>query len=229
VSVVLSNLGDQAVLARLPDEDATLAYAEALRLAELPGVFDVVQSFRSVAAFYDPQITTGEELTARMAALRPVAVSQVGRRFQLPCCYELGADLPAIAAARGLSVDQVIARHSGTEFVVRAIGFCPGFPYMGDLPDELAGMPRLPSPRVRVEPGSVGIAVRWCCLYTLPRPGGWNLIGRTPLLLVDPPSDYFPLRSGDRVRFHPIDRAEFERLKGRRVDGKATEETSKKQ
>src|SRR5205085_9461144 len=100
-----------------------------------------------------------------------------------------------------------------------AIGFCPGFPYLGYLAPELCGVPRLPSPRPRVEPGSVGLTGRQTGLYPLVRPGGWNLIGRTPLELVHLADGYFPLHTGDRVRFRPITADEFDRLCGRRLEG----------
>ena len=96
-------------------------------------------------------------------------------------------------------------------------GFCPGFPYLGYLPDELCGVPRLASPRVRVEPGSVGLTGRQTGLYPLARPGGWNLIGRTPLTVVDVAAGYFPIRPGDRVRFRPVARAEYNTLAGERL------------
>src|SRR5205807_4427751 len=100
---------------------------------------------------------------------------------------------------------------------VYAIGFCPGFPYLGYLPASLSDVPRLPVPRLRVEAGSVGLTGRQTGIYTEARPGGWNLIGRTPLQLVDVADGYFPLRTGDRVRFTRIDEAEFRRLLGQRL------------
>ena len=96
----------------------------------------------------------------------------------------------------------------------------PGFPYLGYLPEKLCGVPRLNSPRIRVEPGSVGLTGRQTGIYPLPRPGGWNLIGRTPLTLVDVADGYFPLRVGDRVRFSRIESSEYERLYGMRLEEK---------
>jgi inhibitor of KinA len=100
---------------------------------------------------------------------------------------------------------------------VYAIGFVPGFPYLGYLPTELCGVGRLPSPRVRVEPGSVGLTGRQTGIYPLPRPGGWNLIGRTPLTIVDVASGFFPLRVGDSVRFERIDEKGYRELEGERL------------
>src|SRR5436305_14219057 len=113
--------------------------------------------------------------------------------------------------------DEVIRLHSETVYSVYAIGFCPGFPYLGYLPERLCGVPRLESPRLRVKAGSVGLTGRQTGIYPEPRPGGWNLVGRTPLVLVDVADGYFPLRTGDRVRFTRIDAAEYRRLKGERL------------
>jgi inhibitor of KinA len=117
----------------------------------------------------------------------------------------------------GRGAEEVIRLHTTTEYTVYAIGFCPGFPYLGYLPAPLCAVPRLPSPRLRVEVGSVGVTGRQTGIYTEPRPGGWNLIGRTPLALVDVADGYFPLRTGDRVRFERIDEAEYRRLEGERL------------
>lgn len=217
--VQLSLLADCAVLARLDSLDETLRYAAAVRAAAIAGVVDVVQSFRAVAAFVDRGAGSAaslESVRAAMAALVPLDDLPPPRRHVVPCCYEFGPDLPAVAAARGLTADRVIELHSAAEFTVAAIGFCPGWPYLVGLPAELSGMPRLARPRTRVPVGSVGIAVQWCGIYTQPKPGGWNLIGRTPLELVHEADDYFPLRPGDRVRFEPIDGGAFARLQGKR-------------
>ena len=132
-------------------------------------------------------------------------------------CYEMQLDLGRVAETTGLSPDQVIEWHAGSEYTVYAIGFVPGFPYLGYLPDALRGVGRLPSPRLRVEPGSVGLTGRQTGVYPLPRPGGWNIVGRTPLTLVDVADGYFPLRVGDRVRFLRIDEMEYGRLEGERL------------
>ena len=96
-------------------------------------------------------------------------------------------DLERVAEHLRLTVAEVIALHSSCDYTVHAIGFAPGFPYLGYLPPPLCGVPRLPAPRLRVEPGSIGLTGRQTGIYPLARPGGWNLIGRTPLVLVEPP------------------------------------------
>jgi len=210
-------LGDQAVLVRLPDEDETLRFAAALRSAEIPGITDVVQSFHTVAAFFDSLATDYPVVRDRVAAIRPSADPPDVRRHEIPCCYEDGPDLRAVAETLGLTTERLIELHSGRDFTVHAIGFSPGFPYLGKLPEELRGLPRLAQPRVRVERGAVGIVDEWSCIYTLPTPGGWNLIGRTPLVIADADDDFFPIRAGDRIRFRRIGRDEFRRLEGKKL------------
>jgi inhibitor of KinA len=213
-------LGDQAALAYFADEAAALHFAARVRAAALPWVIDVVQAYASVAVFFDLGGTHFADVAAVLRGLSVDASAVVpveGRRHVIPCCYELGPDLDAVARQTGLARDDVIRLHSGTEYTVYAIGFCPGFPYLGYLPDPLCGVPRRQTPRVHVEPGSVGLTGRQTGIYTLARPGGWNLVGRTPLQLVDVADAYFPLRTGDRVRFAPITEAEYRRLEGQRL------------
>ena len=143
--------------------------------------------------------------------------SMTGSLHHIPCCYEMQLDLKRVAEHTGLTEEEVIRMHADHDYSIYAIGFAPGFPYLGYLPPELCGVPRLPSPRLRVEPGSVGLTGKETGIYRGVRPGGWNLIGRTPLLLVDAQDGYFPLRVGDRVRFQRIDEAEFGKLLGERL------------
>ena len=140
-----------------------------------------------------------------------------GRLHVIPCCYDLGLDLEHIADHLGISVEDVISQHTGVRYSVYAIGFCPGFPYLGYLPDALTGVPRLASPRLRVEAGSVGLTGRQTGIYTEERPGGWNIVGRTPLELVNVADGYFPLRTGDHIHFQRIGRPEYERRRGERL------------
>ena len=215
----LEPLGDQGVLARRDSEADATRWADAVRRAAPPWLLDVVQAYTAVAVFHDPACV---ELLAAMAWLESLAVEDgetvPGNLHRIPCCYERGPDLTRVAGAIGVSAEEVIRLHTSVEYTIYAIGFCPGFPYLGYLPPELSGIPRLESPRLRVEPGSVGLTGRQTGIYTEPRPGGWCLIGRTPLVLVDVADGYFPLRTGDRVRFDRIDEAEYRRLEGQRLN-----------
>lgn len=215
---ILGPLGDQAVLASCADEDEALRFAAAVRAFNGPWLVDVVQAYATVAAFFDPDRACFAEVNA---ALRDLRLDEVGpppcRLHLVPCCYALNLDLDRVAAATGLSADEVVRLHASVDYTVYAIGFCPGFPYLGYLPPPLCGVPRLAAPRVRVEAGSVGLTGRQTGIYTEDRPGGWNLVGRTPLTLVGVAEGYFPLRTGDRVRFVPVAEAEYQRLKGGRL------------
>jgi inhibitor of KinA len=215
-------LGDQAALVYCADEAAALRYAAAVRRSAAPWLVDVVQAYTSVGVFFDldqTEFAAVAEQLARLAAedTGPGAVPP-SRLHHIPCCYELELDLARVVAHTGLPAERVIELHLAAEYTVYAIGFCPGFPYLGYLPAELAGVPRLETPRTRVEPGSVGLTGRQTGIYPEPRPGGWNLIGRTPLELVHVADGYFPLRTGERVRFQRIDRTEFRRLLGTRLE-----------
>jgi inhibitor of KinA len=216
--VKLLPLGDAAVLAYLPDEATAQRFAAAARAVELPGRLDVVAAYASVAVFFDPGVATWAAVADSLRNMDYTAtkVPVEPRHHDLPCCYDMQLDLARVAEHTGLKADEVISLHTATEYTIYAIGFCPGFPYLGYLPPQLSGVPRLPAPRVRVAPGSVGLTGRQTGVYPLERPGGWNLIGRTPLVLADPAAGYFPLRVGDRVRFHRIDEAKFRRLEGER-------------
>ncbi len=217
----LQPLGDRAALLHFAEESAALRFAAALRRVDEPWLVDVVQAYASIAVFFDldhAHFATVADFLRRLDAAASPATTPTDRRLHhIPCCYEFQLDLELVAAHTGLAPDEVIRLHAGTEYTVYAIGFCPGFPYLGYLPPQLCGVPRLLAPRLRVEPGSVGFTGRQTGIYTEPRPGGWNLLGRTPLQLVDVASGYFPLRTGDRVRFERIDRAEYRRLEGERL------------
>ncbi|HEV3258431.1 MAG TPA: allophanate hydrolase subunit 1 [Gemmataceae bacterium] len=217
----LQALGDQAVLAYFADESAAARFAAAARQADAPWLLDVVQAYTSVAVFYNLDRTDFRRVADFLGALAteqatPGAVPET-TLHHIPCCYEFQLDLGRVAERTGLPADEVIRLHAGAEYSVYAIGFCPGFPYLGYLPPALCGVPRLARPRLRVQPGSVGLTGRQTGIYPLVRPGGWNLIGRTPLELVNVADGYFPLRTGDRVRFVRIDEAEFRRLAGQRL------------
>lgn len=212
-------LGDQAVLASFTEETQALRFAARASKLSQPGLLDVVLAYTSVAVYFDLNQTCYAAVVELLRPLRGSAEHEepVGRLHRIPCCYEMQRDLEEVARRVGLSADEVIRRHSEAVYTVYAIGFCPGFPYLGYLPPALCGVPRLATPRLRVEAGSVGLAGRQTGIYTEPRPGGWNLIGRTPLQLVDVADAYFPLRTGDRVQFVRIAEREYLKLQGQRL------------
>jgi inhibitor of KinA len=210
-------LGDQAVLGHASDEAAAFGAAATVRRHAWPWVVEVVQAYASIAVFYDADRIDFDSVRASLINLPVEREAPAGPLHVIPVCYAMGPDLDRVAEHTQLSPDDVIRQHAAAEYRVYAIGFCPGFPYLGYLPDVLASVPRLPRPRLEVLAGSVGLTGRQTGIYTEPRPGGWNLIGRTPLELVNVADGYFPLETGDRVRFESIDECEFERLKGKRL------------
>lgn len=209
-------LGDSAVLIDgLRSGAAELAAALERQLHGLD--VESVPSYDTVGVYFrgpGPHLHKVEEALATLD-LRKVE-SRPKRHF-LPVCYELGPDLPDAAAKLGVSIEQVLEAHTSTVYQCFAVGFCPGFPYLGYLRDDIAGLPRLDKPRLKVEPGMVGITGRQTGVYPLQVPGGWNLIARTPLTIVDVNDGYFPIAAGDEVAFGRIDEGEFERLAGERL------------
>ncbi len=165
-----------------------LALAETIEHAKLPGVTEVIATFRSLSINYDSLITTGNDLEQAVHAFvnQPSGTSGGKRLWQIPVCYEpeFAPDIEEIAKAAKLSVQDVISLHSSTQYHVYMIGFVPGFPYMGDVPEKLQ-FPRRSDPRTRVPPGSVAIATSMTAVYPYESPGGWHLIGTTPVRFFD--------------------------------------------
>lgn len=171
-----------------------------------PGLVETVPAYRSLLVSYDPLVTEEGAVRATLEqALEGLGAAQSpdGRLVKVPVRYggEWGPDLEDVAAHCGLTPTDVIRRHTNPTYRVAMLGFAPGFAYLFGLPPSLA-TPRLATPRTRVEPGSVGIAGPQTGVYALPTPGGWRIIGRTPLDLFDSlRQEPFALRAGDRVRF----------------------------
>jgi inhibitor of KinA len=195
----------------------TIACAEAIQAAGVAGVRDVVPTYRSVAVYFDPLRTDHDTMMACLerAAARPLAPASAARTpVRIPVCYggDMGPDLAAVASFAGLSESDVVGVHAAGVYRVFMLGFVPGFAYLGIVDGRIA-MPRRATPRVRVPAGSVGIAGVQTGVYPAETPGGWQLIGRTPVKPFDPSrAEPFLMKAGDAVQFYPIDRAEYERL-----------------
>ncbi len=180
---------------------------------------DLVPSYSSILILYDPLCADHISVARRVREALDNLPSQPpleSRTVVLPVHYsaETGVDLQALAERAGLSVDDVVALHAGAEYRVYAIGFAPGFAYLGQV-DERIAAPRLATPRARVPRGSVAIADRQTAVYPSDSPGGWNLIGRCPVPMFDPDArPCMPVSVGDRVRFEPVDRKRFLALGG---------------
>jgi inhibitor of KinA len=215
-------LGDSALIINLADEISdssgllarVLSAAATIEGAKLPGVVDVTSSYESVAVFFDlPQVEPDIEDKIRvLIASAGVRASGKKRRVQIPVCYdeEFALDLDRVANHTSLTPDAIVTLHSSAEYTVACIGFMPGFPFLAGLPQQLR-VPRLESPRTKVSAGSVAIANTQAGVYPLESPGGWNVLGRTPLQLFrvneNPPT---LLRPGDCVQFRRITRAQFD-------------------
>lgn len=230
MKVEYNPLGDSAIVVaageKMNEETtaAVRAIAAAIEKAAIPEVTDIIQAYVNVTVCYDASGgITFEEMKERLCAiLKDVqpASSETGRTVEIPVCYggEFGPDLPFVAEHNGLTEKEVIEIHSGGSYDVKMIGFAPGFPFLGGL-DERIAAPRRPSPRLEIPARTVGIAGSQTGVYPIGTPGGWQLIGRTPVDLFLP-GEEIPslLRPGDRVTFRPITREEYDRKEGARHD-----------
>ena len=196
-----------------------LAATQRLREGFGAALVDLVPSYTTLMVHYDlntlAPAQARELIDQALTGLQPQAQGS-GQRHVLPVWYDLsvGPELTLLSQRSGLAVSDVIRRHSAHHYQVFALGFAPGFAFMG-LVDESLATPRLTTPRKRVAAGSVGIAERQTAAYPVVSPGGWNLIGRTPAKLFDRERDgYSLMQPGDTVRFEPVDHAEFIKLGG---------------
>lgn len=185
--------------------------------AAIPGVVETVPAFASLLIFYDPLVTEYDAVADAVQKLAQAPGSDTaageGRLVEIPVCYggTFGPDLPFVAEHAGLTEKEVIELHTGREYRIYMLGFLPGFPYLGGL-DERLFTPRLPTPRTAIPAGSVGIGGEQTGIYPIASPGGWQLIGRTPLKLFDPAAGALPYAAGDRIRFKPITREAFDAI-----------------
>ena len=201
--------GEAALLVETGDATRARALAADLAREPIAGVGGLVPGLESLLVELDPRATTVADVDAALRARLSHALPEPppGRRRTIPVVYggEWGPDLPGVAELTGLSEAEVVAAHADAELRVLVDGFAPGFAYLGDLPDALR-LPRLDTPRTWTPAGSVAIAGAMSGIYPADLPGGWRVIGRTPITLFDPrrhPPAY--LLPGDTVRFEPVD------------------------
>jgi inhibitor of KinA len=232
--MTISPLGDSAMVITLGTEidEVTLqrvrTCATALEGARIPGVTDVVPANATIGVFYNVNLlghdmspservrrwitdTISLDVLQRTAGKAVDSMGQRARAVEIPVCYggPHGPDLDHVAAHTGLSRDEVTALHSGVIYEVSAVGFTPGFPYLSGLPKKLQ-TPRRPTPRFNVAAGSIGIGGALTGIYPVNSPGGWQIIGRTPLVLFDPRREApATLRVGDRVSFKAVSEEDF--------------------
>lgn len=221
-SVKISPLGDTALLIDFADESSdseallkrALSAADAIEQARISGVIEVSSAYQSVAICLSNSRHDDAAIKKRIHALLDSSSPhplRPNRLIEIPVCYgsDLALDAQRIVTETKLPFEKIIALHSSTEFVVACIGFLPGFPYLAGLPKSLR-VPRLPTPRTKVPAGSVAIANAQAGIYPVESPGGWNVIGRSPLSLFNPgKTPPTLLAPGDRVRFRQISREQF--------------------
>jgi KipI family sensor histidine kinase inhibitor len=196
---------------------AILNASERLRVAALPGLRESIPAVSSLTVFYDPLQLPRQRLVAELESLfgRELTSRRAGRTWEIPVVYggEGGPDLKEAAKFAGLGEDETVSLHSGRLYRVYMLGFLPGFAYLGELPEPLR-LPRRAIPRARVPAGSVAIAAEMTAVYPLESPGGWHLIGATPVVLWDMERYDEPLfKPGDWVRFRPISADEAKALR----------------
>ncbi len=215
--------GDTAVIVEFGDRvdrevsERVLRLSATVRAAKIHGVIETVPTYRSLMVLHDPLAIASAELIATLESLVQAGTSatKAARLWRMPACYDEphAPDLAEVAARTGLSEAEVIELHTSAVFHVYMLGFSPGFPYMGDLPPSLV-LPRRTDPRVKVPAGSIAIAAGQTAVYPVESPGGWHLIGATPLRLFDVrlPQPAL-LAAGDKVCFVRVSRVEFDDIR----------------
>ncbi|GLB60673.1 5-oxoprolinase subunit PxpB [Cytobacillus sp. NCCP-133] len=228
----LHPLGDNAVLIELGNEISEKSHQKVQALTDVledqpPGwMNEYIPAYTTVTIFYDPlaiyQLSEGKlpfdyacELIEPLIKDLEASNTAESRLVEIPVCYggKFGPDLDYVAKHNGISPEEVIDIHSSGDYLVYMIGFAPGFPFIGGMSEKIAA-PRRESPRLKIPERSVGIAGMQTGIYPIETPGGWQLIGRTPVRLFRP-HDESPtlLKAGDKIKFKPISRAEYEKWK----------------
>lgn len=215
--------GDSSILIQFgnsidPDINAKIAATVSLmKEQQIEGVVDMIPAFCSLLINYDPRVVSYDEMRARLERILSIEIAMGARRkkvYEIPVCYggEYGPDLETIAEHAGLSKQEVIDIHSSTDYLIYMLGFLPGFTYLGGL-DERIHTPRLSNPRIKIAAGSVGIGGSQTGIYPMDSPGGWQLMGMTPVKTYDPKREVpILVEAGDYIRFVPVDEAEYQRI-----------------
>ncbi|QXE01464.1 5-oxoprolinase subunit PxpB [Terribacillus sp. DMT04] len=193
-------------------------FAARLKAERIEGITEWVPAYTTLSIFYRPEKIRYQALKERLEQLYDRIQGGVAAAaslvYEIPTYYggETGADLAFVAEHNGLSEEEVIRIHSSQDYLIYMMGFVPGFPYLGGMPEEIA-TPRRENPRARIEAGSVGIAASQTGIYSLESPGGWQIIGKTPVKLYDPESQQpILLSSGHYLRFVPISQSEYDAI-----------------
>lgn len=193
-------------------------FCQKLQASNVEGIVEWVPAFDSVTIYYQPQIILYHELCEKMTFIneKSMELKELATRLiHVPVVYGgvYGPDLERVAVHNQISVAEVIRIHKGPEYLVYMLGFLPGFPYLGEL-DKRIATPRLENPRAKTVAGAVGIAHEQTGIYPVESPGGWNIIGKTPIQLFDRQRGEagFLFHAGDRVRFYEVSEGEFKAI-----------------
>lgn len=220
----ISPEGDRALVAdfgNIIDEkinDEVNSLSSIILSKHIPGVSELLPTYRSLVVFYDPLVLTYGELRAQLEKMDPDEASACDSPrevIEVPCCYEkeFAPDLDGLSALSGLSTGEIVKVHSGTEYKIYMLGFLPGFVYLGGLDKRIAA-PRLDSPRTSIPARSVGIGGSQTGVYPIASPGGWRLIGSTPLDFYDPSKqDPILCHAGEYIHFTPVTKAEYDLIR----------------
>lgn len=193
--------------------------AKCIESMRIRGIIESVPAFCSITVYFDPFVISRKKIEKKLTHIinsYKEGSESTKRVFLVPVCYEdeYAPDMADVCDITGLTKQQVISIHTSCDYLIYMLGFLPGFPYMGGM-DERIEAPRLESPRTEIPAGAVGIGGKQTGIYPLASPGGWRLIGRTPVKIYDPEREPPILyRAGDYIRFYPITAKQFEKLNG---------------
>jgi len=223
-------MGDSAIQITFGDKikpeinSLVTEFFQLIKTQKIEGIIDMIPAFSTLLINYDPRIIFYKDLEKKLTQLTnfDVAISSLNSRiFEIPVLYgdDYGTDLENVAQLAGITQEEVINIHSGTDYLIYMLGFLPGFPYLGGL-DERIHTPRLATPRIKIRSGSVGIGGQQTGIYPLESPGGWQLIGRTPIKTYDATSSIPILfNAGDYIRFVPITKSQYKQIEDEIKEG----------
>ena len=215
--------GDSSVLVRFGEQISesihrkVIAFQNNLETKKIQGVIETVPAYASLLIIYNPLILPYKDFLLKIHEILKEPETEKASKSEIitiPVCYDksFGLDLQEVSEHTGLSNDEIIKIHTASVYFVFMLGFVPGFPYLGEI-DQRIACPRKTTPRQVVPVGSVGLAGRQTGIYPIESPGGWQIIGRTPMKIFNPGNEnIFPVQAGDRIRFKSIDLKEFESL-----------------